>query len=152
MKRTWTWKNTHVLILNPSWNRYLTVCQTVGRCQGCSSRDTDMPSHQHLLGGNRLTLVMKARGLLHSDVERVRACACTGGLSPAYPTPLQHSSAIPANKEQPSFQELGTSVVCLQGTHCANSLKIIPSKLIKMLHLLTLQYKQAERRKKKWRH
>lgn len=36
--------------------------------------------------------------------------------------------------------------MCLQGAYCTNSLKMIQSKLIKMLHLLILQYKQAERK------
>lgn len=43
-------------------NSYLTVCQTVSRCQDCSSRDTHMTLHQQSLQGNHLTLLMKALG------------------------------------------------------------------------------------------
>lgn len=36
--------------------------------------------------------------------------------------------------------------MCLQGAYCNNSRKVIQSKLIKTLHLLILQYKEAGRR------
>ena len=131
---------------NPSWNRYLTVCQTVGRWHW-----HDIPPA--LAQGEPSETCNESPGVPPQQRGEgpglcLHRCAepCPPTVSPAHP------SAIPAKKEQPSFQELGTSVVCLQGTHCADSLKIIPSKPIKTLHLLILQYKQAERRKKKQRH
>lgn len=90
--------------------------------------------------------------------ESPRAPPQPGGVGPALgwhrwaelwaPSLLSTLLAVPANEEQTSFQKQGISVVSLQGTHCPDSLKIIPSKLIKMLHLLIIQYKQAEEEEK----
>ena len=133
---TCSWLNTlvdYAELHNPNWNSYLTVHGTVGKCQGCSSRDTDVTFCQRWLGENRLTLVLKALGFPPSRASG----AWPAPVSWALPTLLSSThSAVPGNEEQTSFQKLGASVVCLRGPHCTDSLKIIPSKLIKMLYLL----------------
>ena len=146
---TCSWLNTLVddaELLNPNWNSYLTVRQTVGRCQGCFSRDTDVTFRQCWLGESHLTFALKALG--SPSRESGAWPAQVGWVLPA---PLSTHSAVPGNEQQTSFQELGASVVPPGKTlrRLSDSLKIIPSKLIKMLHLLIFQEKQAEMRKKK---
>lgn len=61
-------------------------------------------------------------------------------------TQLSRAALCLANEEHALLQNPGTLVMCLQGAYCNNSRKVIQSKLIKTLHLLILQYKEAGRR------
>lgn len=77
---------------DPCWSSHLTICQTVSRCQGCSSRNPNMTCRHHSLLGNHLTLLMKALGFLHSRAEPWPVL-CThrwaGAVAPSLPS--QHT-------------------------------------------------------------